>query len=84
MNRRPRDIDEHVAANAAAIESEAQEYAANYGCSIEEARQDVIDEYRAGWFADREDAQYEPRDEPIDHAYNEGDREDRYGRRDRE
>lgn len=51
-------LEQHIAENAAKIEQEAHEYAKNYGCDIETAREDVGDAYIQGWHEDMEERRY--------------------------
>jgi hypothetical protein len=42
-------IQQHIEQNRAEIEAAAQQYAKDYGMSIERARREVADEYAQGW-----------------------------------
>lgn len=52
-------IQQHLNENRAKIEVEAREYAQSYGCSLETARRDVEDEYKAGWHSEAEEQRYQ-------------------------
>lgn len=52
-------LEQHLAQNRDAIEAEARQYARAYGLSLEQARHDVEEEYKQGWFDDNSHHIYE-------------------------
>lgn len=52
-------LQQHIEKNRAQIESEARAYAKAYGCTLDEARRDVRDEFAQGWHVEQDGRIYE-------------------------